>query len=115
MGDRVYGVAATVEFPPDGERSPLPEAAALDAVWQAATEYCPALKAGKILSTWYGLRPRPQGQAAPVIQPMEGICNGILATGHYRNGVLLAPCPPVDTGHKMLDPGMIILDYSMFR
>ncbi|RZM75062.1 NAD(P)/FAD-dependent oxidoreductase [Leptolyngbya iicbica] len=91
MGDRVYGVAATVEFPPDGERSPLPEAAAIEAVWQAAIEYCPALKAGNILSTWYGLRPRPQGQAAPVIQPMEGIRNGILATGHYRNGVLLAP------------------------
>ena len=91
MADHVYGVAATVEFPPEGERSPLPESAALDAVWQAAVEYCPALKAGKILSTWYGLRPRPQGQAAPVIQSIEGCINGILATGHYRNGVLLAP------------------------
>jgi glycine oxidase len=91
MGDRIYGVAATVEFPPDGERSPLPQKEALDAVWQAAVAYCPALKSGEILSTWYGLRPRPQGQAAPVIQPIEGISNGILATGHYRNGVLLAP------------------------
>ncbi|NEQ45323.1 MAG: FAD-binding oxidoreductase [Leptolyngbya sp. SIOISBB] len=91
MGDRVYGVAATVEFPPDGERSPLPESAALDAVWQAAIAYCPALQSGQMLSTWYGLRPRPQGQAAPVIQPLEGFRNGILATGHYRNGVLLAP------------------------
>ena len=91
LGDRVYGVAATVEFPPEAARSPLPEAAALDAVWQAAIGYCPALQTGDILSTWYGLRPRPQGQAAPVIQPIEGLRNGILATGHYRNGVLLAP------------------------
>lgn len=91
LGDRVYGVAATVEFPPEGERSPRPEAAALEAVWQAAVDYCPALQTGDILSTWYGLRPRPQGQAAPVIQPIEGLRNGILATGHYRNGVLLAP------------------------
>ncbi len=91
MGDRVYGVAATVEFPPEGERSPLPEPAALEAVWQVALEYCPALQSGEIVSTWYGLRPRPQGQAAPVIQPIQGWRNGILATGHYRNGVLLAP------------------------
>lgn len=91
LGDRCYGVAATVEFPPEGERSPLPEAAALDAVWQAAVAFCPALQTGEILSTWYGLRPRPQGQAAPVIQPLTGWRNAIVATGHYRNGVLLAP------------------------
>lgn len=91
MGDRIYGVAATVEFPPAGERSPLPQSAALEAVWQAAIAYCPALQSGEVLATWYGLRPRPQGQAAPVIQPIQGFRNGILATGHYRNGVLLAP------------------------
>jgi len=91
LGDRLYGVAATVEFPPEGERSPLPKAAALDTVWQAAIDYCPALTKGAIASTWYGLRPRPQGQAAPVIQPLAGWRNALLATGHYRNGVLLAP------------------------
>lgn len=91
LGDRLYGVAATVEFPPEGERSPLPEAAALDTLWQAAIAYCPALATGAIVSTWYGLRPRPQGQAAPVIQPIAGWRNALLATGHYRNGVLLAP------------------------
>jgi glycine/D-amino acid oxidase-like deaminating enzyme len=106
LGDRIYGVAATVEFPPEGERSPLPEKAALDAVWQAALAYCPALASGQILSTWYGLRPRPQGQAAPVIQPIEGVSNGILATGHYRNGVLLAPATALkvrDLLHTFLD------------
>ncbi|MEM9118344.1 MAG: FAD-dependent oxidoreductase [Cyanobacteria bacterium P01_F01_bin.56] len=91
LGDRLYSVAATVEFPPEGERSPWPQTAALDAVWHTAVKYCPALQTGEIVSTWYGLRPRPQGQAAPVIQPLAGINNGILATGHYRNGVLLAP------------------------
>ena len=40
---------------------------------------------------WSGVRPRPQGQGAPVIKPLAGYENVILATGHYRNGVLLAP------------------------
>ena len=38
---------------------------------------------------WQGLRPRPVGRAAPVL---EAIAPGVLlASGHYRNGVLLAP------------------------
>jgi glycine/D-amino acid oxidase-like deaminating enzyme len=91
LGDREYGVAATVEFPAVGETTPQPQAAALDAVWQGAIAYCPALADAEILESWSGLRPRPQGQAAPVIHPLEQYPNVILATGHYRNGVLLAP------------------------
>ncbi|MEL7144673.1 MAG: FAD-dependent oxidoreductase, partial [Cyanobacteria bacterium J06573_11] len=45
----------------------------------------------KVLSTWSGLRPRPVGQPAPVIKPLGNLENVTLATGHYRNGVLLAP------------------------
>ncbi|MDB9526613.1 FAD-dependent oxidoreductase [Oscillatoria sp. CS-180] len=86
-----YGIAATVEFPTAGETTPLPQEAALAAVWNGAMAYCPALEAAEVLETWYGLRPRPQGQAAPVIQYLEGYVNAVLATGHYRNGVLLAP------------------------
>ncbi|MBE7382620.1 MAG: FAD-binding oxidoreductase [Leptolyngbya sp. SIO1E4] len=91
MGDREYAVAATVEFPETGITQPLPQAAALESLWQGAIAYCPALAQAKILETWYGLRPRPQGQAAPVIKHLEGYTNVILATGHYRNGILLAP------------------------
>ena len=91
LGDREYGVAATVEFPSDDAVELLPQKAALDQVWQAAIAYCPALADADILETWYGLRPRPQGQAAPVIEFLEDCGNVILATGHYRNGVLLAP------------------------
>jgi glycine/D-amino acid oxidase-like deaminating enzyme len=91
LGDREYGVAATVEFPDEGVVEPLPREEALKEVWAAAIAYCPALENAEVLETWYGLRPRPQGQAAPVIKPLEGYANVILATGHYRNGVLLAP------------------------
>ncbi|MGF1524268.1 MAG: NAD(P)/FAD-dependent oxidoreductase [Leptolyngbyaceae cyanobacterium] len=91
LGDRQYAVAATVEFPAADIPEPLPQAAALETVWQSAIAYCPVLAHAEILETWYGLRPRPQGQAAPVIKKLEGYSNVVLATGHYRNGVLLAP------------------------
>jgi glycine/D-amino acid oxidase-like deaminating enzyme len=38
---------------------------------------------------WQGLRARPQGQPAPLLQDLGG--GLLLAAGHYRNGVLLAP------------------------
>ena len=91
LGDRQYAVAATVEFPAAAASAPLPEKAALEKLWSDAIAYCPTLTQAEILATWHGLRPRPQGQAAPVIKHLEGYTNVILATGHYRNGVLLAP------------------------
>ena len=91
LGDRQYAVAATVEFPEADMAEPIPREAALEAMWQSAIAYCPVLAQAEILETWHGLRPRPQSQAAPVIQLLEGYSNVILATGHYRNGVLLAP------------------------
>ena len=41
------------------------------------------------MGRWHGLRARPSGRPAPLLEVLEpGL---ILATGHYRNGVLLAP------------------------
>lgn len=43
----------------------------------------------RVLRHWNGLRPRPVGRPAPLL---EHLAPGLLlATGHYRNGVLLAP------------------------
>ena len=43
----------------------------------------------KEVGRWHGLRARPHGRPAPLLEVLEpGL---ILATGHYRNGVLLAP------------------------
>jgi glycine/D-amino acid oxidase-like deaminating enzyme len=90
LGQGDYWVGATVEvakepgvLPPDPER--------LDQVIAAAKAYCPGLGAARVSDRWFGYRPRPQNQAAPVIQPLAGYDNVWLATGHYRNGVLLAP------------------------
>jgi glycine oxidase len=86
-----YWMGATVEFPEKNEDKILPNSSQLDAVLAKAMTICPQLSQGKILQTWSGLRPRPDGQPAPIIRPLPGHPQIILATGHYRNGVLLAP------------------------
>lgn len=85
-----YWVGATVEFPDaTGQVSAQPQA--LDAVLQGAIAFCPALAQATCLKTWSGLRPRPHHRPAPVVEPLAGHHRVYVATGHYRNGVLLAP------------------------
>jgi len=90
LGNCEYWVGATVEFP-DEAGAVVADRDRWEAVWQSAIASWPALAAAEILETWSGQRPRPDGQAAPVIGPLSGYDNVFLATGHYRNGVLLAP------------------------
>ena len=90
LGDRQYWLGATVEFPNE-EGEVNAQAELLTQIKQQAIEFCPALADAKIEKTWFGKRPRPQGQPAPVIGKLNGYSNVLLATGHYRNGVLLAP------------------------
>jgi glycine/D-amino acid oxidase-like deaminating enzyme len=83
-----YWIGATVEFP-DAAGTVLASAAQLEDVKAKAIALCPAMANSTVLQTWSGLRPRPYNRPAPIIEPLsEGI---FLATGHYRNGVLLAP------------------------
>ena len=47
------------------------------------------LEQAEVIGHWHGLRARPSGRPAPLLEKLEpGL---ILASGHYRNGVLLAP------------------------
>lgn len=47
------------------------------------------LQKAAVVRQWQGLRCHPQGQPAPVLaEPEPGL---LIASGHYRNGVLLAP------------------------
>lgn len=96
FGGGEYWVGATVEFPPeslsvDHLADWSPDGAAWHQVWDRAIALCPGLAGGTVVRQWWGLRPRPVGQGAPVIGPLPGFKNVLLATGHYRNGVLLAP------------------------
>lgn len=64
-------------------------AAGLQKILSAATEMAPALAEAPILDTWAGLRPDSPDHL-PIIgsTDIEGL---FIATGHYRNGMLLAP------------------------
>ena len=90
MGNGDYWVGATVEFPNEQDQIP-PNQELLAAVRQQAIAFTPDLATAKVLRTWSGLRPRPEGRPAPIIDKLPGFTNVLLATGHCRNGVLLAP------------------------
>ncbi|MEB3317100.1 MAG: FAD-dependent oxidoreductase [Cyanobacteriota bacterium] len=47
------------------------------------------LREARVVRHWQGLRCRPIGRAAPVLAEPEPRL--LIATGHYRNGILLAP------------------------
>jgi glycine oxidase len=56
----------------------------------AAIELCPALGGLPITRTWYGFRPWVP-DSLPVLGPWPGVDGLFVATGHFRNGILLAP------------------------
>lgn len=89
-GHAEYWVGATVEFP-DDEGSVTANADMFQQMWERAIAVYPALAQAKVLEQWSGNRPRPFGRPAPIVEPMTGYSQVILAAGHYRNGVLLAP------------------------
>jgi len=61
----------------------------LEQILGAVNELAPSLAGAEIVETWSGLRPGTPDQL-PIIGPtdIEGL---MIATGHYRNGILLAP------------------------
>lgn len=84
--------------------------AGIDDLLAAARRFLPGLAGRPLDSTWAGLRPgTPDG--LPIIGEDPRIAGLVYATGHYRNGILLAPltaecvaalvageAPPVDLG-----------------
>ncbi len=95
LGGGDYWVGATVEWVPDAGEL-VPQVETIEAVRQQAIAFCPQLADAVLVKQWFGLRPRPQGRSAPIIGPLSGYPNVILATGHYRNGILLAPATALE-------------------
>ncbi|WP_396136573.1 NAD(P)/FAD-dependent oxidoreductase [Chamaesiphon sp. VAR_48_metabat_403] len=98
-----YWVGATVEFPVDGVVTAQLEC--LERLKQIAIATCPDLAQGEIIRTWQGLRPRPNQRPAPVIDRVGANKRILVATGHYRNGILLAPATARIIGDMLLVNG----------
>lgn len=65
-------------------------AGGISSILQNAREISPAISTLPIVDTWAGLRPcSPDG--LPVLGACDEIDGLFYATGHYRNGILLAP------------------------
>jgi len=86
--DGTIWIGATVEFNPP---TPQPTLEGFQSLITQALKICPALAHAEIRSTWSGQRPRPLGQRAPILGFSPLHRNLVIATGHYRNGVLLSP------------------------
>lgn len=83
--DRII-IGATVE---PGRVLSEPEALVIENLQQRASDICPSLGHAKVREAWAGVRPRTPSHA-----PMIGatsVAGLFAATGHYRNGILLAP------------------------
>ena len=95
LGNNECWLGATVEFPTEAGES-IADGELLNRTIEDAIAFCPELKQAAILKTWSGKRPRPEGIPAPIIEKLAGYENVVLATAHYRNGVLLAPATALE-------------------
>jgi glycine oxidase len=67
-----------------------PTASGMGRLLTMAPALAPALAEAPFESAWAGLRPATADRL-PLLGPLPGWENVVLATGHYRNGILLAP------------------------
>jgi glycine oxidase len=79
-------VGATVEEAGFDKRT---DPATMQRFHRAAIQLVPQLEAARILEDWAGLRPGTP-DALPILGATE-ICGYYVATGHFRDGILLAP------------------------
>jgi len=107
-GDRCYLVpwddgtvlvGATVEDVGFDERTTV---AGVRDLIEAACELAPHAWTASLTAAKVGLRPASRDQL-PVIGPSRVVPNVMYATGHYRNGVLLAPLTAELVANAMLD------------
>jgi len=74
----------------------------IDSLRSAAVAILPALGDFRIADAWAGLRPCAPDEM-PVIGSVAGFDGLIVATGHYRNGILLAPKTAEIVANVILD------------
>jgi glycine oxidase len=93
-------------------------AAGVQSISSAALEICPGISSLPLTRSWAGLRPRA-ADGLPVLGPCAEIEGVFYATGHYRNGILLAPLTgelvAVGIIEKSFDPSLDIFSPDRFR
>jgi len=62
----------------------------INSIKSMAVEIAPALESLTVVDSWAGFRPRAK-DGLPVLGPTKHVAGLFYATGHYRNGILLAP------------------------
>jgi glycine oxidase len=83
---------------------------------EGAVEIAPALEHAPFGEAWAGLRPgTPDGR--PILGRDPDVPNLLYATGHYRNGILLAPLTAEAVGALLLgvEPAVDIAPYAIGR
>jgi glycine oxidase len=83
----------------------------IEKILSAANELVPELAKAEIIETWCGLRPGTPDQL-PILGPVD-IDGLAFATGHYRNGILLAPVTAKLIGEWIAERRTSI-DWEMF-
>ena len=87
--------------------------AVIDRLLDATYRIAPGLKSAGIVNQWMGFRPgSPDGM--PYLGPVEGRKGLWVASGHYRNGVALAP-GTADLMSRMIMGEKPAMDISDFR
>ena len=88
-------LGATVESGDQADEEPLNLMRSLNS---QAPEW---LRTATVIDQWSGLRARPVDRPAPLLEELEpGL---LLASGHYRNGVLLTPATATWVADKLMD------------
>jgi glycine oxidase len=95
-------VGATVEHV-GFERAMTPEG--LAHLVNGAIAVLPALKGRPITRTWCGFRPGTPDDM-PILGPWPGVEGLYVATGHYRNGIPLAPATAAHLSSAIVDGGI---------
>jgi glycine oxidase len=93
-------IGATVEHAGFDKTVHASDIAALQA--QAAS-LVPSLANARVLETWAGLRPATADHL-PLLGPHPTKAHHFVATGHYRNGILLAPATAQVMADLLLNP-----------
>lgn len=91
LGNDQYWLGATIEFDSHEDGRKLPREANVALLLEQAIAWCPTFNQAEVLETWAGDRPRPDGVQSPILGFVPNYPNIAIATGHYRNGIMMAP------------------------